>query len=49
MGLDHLRVLTVGTLVPKEGGPTWCLITLLAITPRLGGHCSWVAPQRSLH
>ena len=33
MGLDQLGVLTVGTLVPKEGGHTLSLITLLAIPP----------------
>ena len=33
MGLDQLGVLTEGTLVPKEGGHTLSLITLLAIPP----------------
>ena len=33
MGLDQLGVLTIGTLVPKEGGHTLSLITLLAIPP----------------
>ena len=33
MGLDQLGVLAVGTLVPKEGGHTLSLITLLAIPP----------------
>ena len=31
MGLDQLGVLTVGTLVPKQGGHTLPFITLLAI------------------
>ena len=33
MGLDQLGVPTVATLVPKEGGHTLSLITLLAIPP----------------
>ena len=33
MGLDHLGVLTVGTLVPKEGGHTLLHSTLLVIPP----------------
>ena len=33
MGLDQLGVLIVGTLVPKEGGHTLSLNTLLAIPP----------------
>ena len=33
MGLDQLGVLTVGTLVPKEGGHTLFDSTLLIIPP----------------
>ena len=33
MGLDRLGFLTVGTLVPKEGGETLSLSTLIAISP----------------
>ena len=33
MGLDHSGVLTVGTLVPKEGRHTLPHITLLVIPP----------------
>ena len=33
MGLDQLGVLTVGTLVPKEGGHTLLHNTLLVIPP----------------
>ena len=33
MGLDQLGVLTVGTLVPKEGGHTLLHSTLLVIPP----------------
>ena len=33
MGLDQLRVLTVGTLVPKEGGHTLLQSILLVIPP----------------
>ena len=33
MGLDQLGVLTVGTLVPKEGGHTLLHNTLLFIPP----------------
>ena len=33
MGLDQPGVLTLGTLVPKEGGHTLSVITLLAIRP----------------
>ena len=33
MGLDQLGVLTVGTLVPKEGGHTLPHSTLLVIPP----------------
>ena len=34
MGLDQLGVLTVGTLVPKEGGHFLLYDTLLVIPPR---------------
>ena len=34
MGLDQSGVLTVGTLVPKEGGATLLHNTLLVIPPR---------------
>ena len=33
MGLDQLGVLTLGKLVPNQGGQTLSLITLLAIPP----------------
>ena len=33
MGLDQLGVLTLGTLVPKEGGHTLLHSTLLVIAP----------------
>ena len=33
MGLDQLTVLIVGTFVPKEGGHTLSLITLVTIPP----------------
>ena len=33
MGLDQSGVLTVGTLVPKEGGHTLLYCTLLVIPP----------------
>ena len=33
MGLDPLEILTVGTLVPKEGGHTLLHSTLLVIPP----------------
>ena len=35
MGLDQLGVLSVGTLVPKEGGHTLPFLTLLRIPPLL--------------
>ena len=33
MGLDQSRVLSVGTLIPKEGGHTLLHSTLLVIPP----------------
>ena len=45
MGSDQLRVLTVGTLVPKEVGHTLLHSTLLAIPPGLEGHRCLLAPQ----
>ena len=45
MGLDHWGVLTVGTLVPKEGGHTLLHNTLLVIPPGVVSHRSLLAPQ----
>ena len=43
MGLDQLGVLTVGTLVPKEGEHSLLCNPLLVI--RIAGHRSSLAPQ----
>ena len=45
MGLDNSGVLTVNTLVPKEGGHTLLHNTLLVIRPRVVSHRSSLAPQ----
>ena len=45
MGLDHSGVLTVGTLVPKEGGHTLLHCTCLSFSPGVGSHRSSLAPQ----
>ena len=46
MALDQLGVLTVGTLVPKEGGHTLLHSTLLVIPPPgVESHRSSLAPQ----
>ena len=46
MGLDQSGVLTVGTLVPQEGGHTLPLNTLLVIPPPgVESHRSSLAPQ----
>ena len=46
MGLDQLGVLTVGTLVPKEGGHTFLHSTFRVIPPPgVGSHRSSLAPQ----
>ena len=45
MGLDQLEVLTVGTLVPKEGIHTLSPTPCLPSPPGLGSHRSSLAPQ----
>ena len=45
MGLDQLRVLTVGTLVPKEGGHTLSSTPCLPFHPGSGTHRSLLAPR----
>ena len=45
MGLDRLGVLTVGTLVPKEGMHTLSSTPCLPFPPDLGSHRSSLAPQ----
>ena len=45
MGLDQLGVLTVGTLVPKEGGHTLPSTSCLPFLPGLGSYRSSVAPK----
>ena len=45
MGLDQLGVLTVGTLVPKEGMHTLSSTPCLSFPPGLGSHHSSLAPQ----
>ena len=45
MGLVQSVVLTVGTLVPKEGGHTLPHNTLLVIPPGVESHRSSLAPQ----
>ena len=49
MGLGHLGVLTVGTLVPKEGGHTLLHNTLLVIPPWSSKPPFFVGSPRSLH
>ena len=45
MGLDQSGVLTVGSLVPKEGRHTLPHNTLLVIAPGVVSHRSSLAPQ----
>ena len=45
MRLDQLGVLTVGTLVPKEGAHTLPSTPCLAFFPGLGSHHSSLAPK----
>ena len=45
MDLDNSGVLTVGTLVPKEGGHTLLSTPCLPLPPDLGSHRSKLAPQ----
>ena len=45
MGLDQSGVLTVGTLVPKEGGHSLVHNTLLVVPPGVVSHRSSLAPQ----
>ena len=45
MGLDQLGVLTVGTLVPKQGMHTLSSTPCLPFPPSLGSHRSLLAPQ----
>ena len=45
MGLDQSGVLTVGSLVPKEGRHTLPHNTLLVIPPGVGSHRSSLAHQ----
>ena len=49
MGLDQSGVLTVGTLVPKEGGHTLLHNTLLVIPPWSPKPLLFVGSPRSLH
>ena len=49
MGLDHSKVLTVGTLVPKEGGHTLLHNTWLVIPPWSSKPPFFVGSPRSLH
>ena len=45
MGLDQVGVLTVGTLVPKEGMHTLSSTACLPFPPSLESHRSSLAPQ----
>ena len=49
MGLDQSGVLTVGTLVPKEGGHTLLYNVLLVIPPWSSKPPFFVGSPRSLH
>ena len=49
MGLDQSGVLTVGTLVPKEGRNTLLQNTLLVIPPWSSKPPFFVGSRRSLH
>ena len=49
MGLDQSGVLTVGTLVPKEGGHTLFHNTLLVFLPWSRKPPLFVGSPRSLH
>ena len=49
MGLDHSEVLTVGSLVPKEGRHTLPHNTLLVIPPACSKRPFFVGSPRSLH
>ena len=49
MGLDQSEVLTVGSLVPKEGGHTLPHNTLLVIPPWCSKPPFFVGSPRSLH
>ena len=49
MGLDHSGVLTVGTLVPKEGEHTLLQNSLLVIPPWSRKPPFFVGSPRSLH
>ena len=49
MGLDHSGVLTVGTLVPKDGGHTLLHNTLLIIPSWSSKPPFFVGSPRSLH
>ena len=49
MDLDHSGVLTVGRLVPKEGGHTLLHNTLLVIPPWSSKPLFFVGSPRSLH
>ena len=49
MCLDQSGVLTVGTLVPKEGGHTLLHNTLVVIPPWSRKPPLFVGPPRSLH
>ena len=48
MSVDQLRVLTVGTLVPKEGMHTLSLTPCFASPPGLESHRSSLTPQGHL-
>ena len=49
MGLEQSGVLTVGTLVPKDGGQTLLHDTLLVIPPWRSKPPLFVGSPRSLH
>ena len=49
MGLEQSRVLTVGTLVPKEGGHTLFHNTLLVIPPWSRKPPLFVGSRKSYH
>ena len=49
MGLDQSGVLTVGTILPKEGGHTLFHTTLLVIPPWSRKPPFFVGSSRSLH
>ena len=49
MGLDQSGVLTVGSLVPKEGRHTFSHNTLLVIPPWCSKPPFFVGSPRSLH